>query len=318
MKQITGNYTNTEVTTGRDLGAAKNNPGDNTGTGADKEIFNDPFYGFAGTIQSYKEGGISDTDETLTDNDMRDALEEMTAKKVSTVDEWSSSTTYTTPQLVMRKGFQFYAYNTTGNLSKDPLLFPDYWYYSGTPEELMKCYNSGEVLGGELNPIADRSNGNYAQSALIGKYRLGGNGDTFYNFYRVALDGTQVTGNANLEAILGSYWNLDVIAPVNLGARTLIDMSSRHVVPQSNGGDNDVLGGVLKDRVQGHWHEIQTQSQSGGVLVQRTGTLGTQLDTGLVQDPISDGVNGTPRTGSTTRPKEFTVGSSYIIVMVAA
>lgn len=224
MKIVTGNYTNTEVTTGRDYGAATNNPGDNTGTGADKETFNDVIYGHLSVIDSYKEDGYSNADETLLASDTRDAIEELTSKKVNGVANWESTDTYLTDQLVMYKGFQFYAYNTTGNLAKPPLEFPDYWYYSGTPEYLMTMHYDGIPREGGLSDIADRDETNYKQSALVAKYRLGGAGETFYNFYRIALDGTTVTGDANLEAILNGYWNLDLIAPDVLGTRTLLDL----------------------------------------------------------------------------------------------
>ncbi len=328
MKIITGNYTNTVITTGRTLGAAKNNPGDNTGTGADKETLNDPMYGHLAVIESYKEGGNSNADETLLASDMRDAIEELTSKKVSGVDEWESTTTYTSEQLVMYKGFQFFAFNTTGNLAKPPLANPDYWMKSPTPEKLLDMFFEGDPQNGGMHNIANRSSSNYKQECLIGKYRLGGNGDDFYNFYRVALDGTQITGDANLEAIFdvggsNEYFKLDEYAPLSGSTRTLIDMSSRHLAPQSSGGDNDTLGEVLEDRFQGHWHEaFFSDSGASGVPLKGTGSYANRQDMTVgdygTQDPKSDGVNGTPRTGETTRPKEFTVGSSYIIVMIPA
>jgi hypothetical protein len=325
MKIATGFLTNTTTPAGRAQGAAKNNPGDNTGTGADKETFNETYYGHVGVIESYKENGLSDADETTTDCDMRDAIEELVAKKVDGVADWASGTLYTTPDtLVMRYGFQFLAYNLTGNQAKEPLANPGYWYKSPQPEILLDMFFKGMPESFGLNGIANRAGANYAQSALIGNYRLGGNGDDFYNFFMVALDGTVVTGNAPLEAIFdvgggNEYFNLDLIAPDNLGTRTLIDMSSRHLAPQSSGGDNDVLGEVLADRFQGHYHTFDRKE-------------GLQADPGAGRDtfsdptdsndnvlaPITDGVNGTPRTGTTTRPKEFTVGSSYIIVMIPA
>jgi len=326
MKIPTGNYTNTVVTTGRELGAAKDNPGDNSGTGASKETFNDNIYGHLAVIESYREGGNTDADETLTDSDTRDALEEMVGKKVSGVDAWESTTTYTVPQLVMYKGFQFFAFNTTGNLAKPPLENPNYWIYMGKPESLMEKFYEGEAHYGGMTDIANRAHANYRQDSLIGTYRLGENGDDFYDFYRIALDGTVVTGDANLEAIFdvgggNQYFKLDYYAPDNLGTRTLIDMSSRHLAPQSSGGDNDVLGEVLADRGQGHKHSgVVTLSDlaSGTGQAKNTGVGANATDSVSIGLPSDDGTNGTPRTGATTRPKEFTVGSSYIIVMIPA
>lgn len=229
MKRPDSFLTNTTAPAGRLLGAAKNNPGDNSGTGADKEIYNDPAYANIAVIESYKESGITDTDETTEASDMRDALEEMVAKKVSGVDAWVSTTTYSTPQLVMYKGFQFFAFNTTGNLAKPPLENPDYWFKSPSVDELLSMYFDGMPRNGGLSNIADRDNVSYQQSGLVAKYRLGGNGEDFYNFYRIALDGTVVTGDTNLEAIFdvgggSEYFNLDLIAPDVLGTRTLLDL----------------------------------------------------------------------------------------------
>lgn len=322
MKKPVTFLTNTVVETGRAFGAAKNNPGDNTGTGADKEIYNDPAYAAIAVIESYKESGISDSNETTVNSDLRDALEEMTAKKVSGISEWNSATLYSTHQLVMYKGLQFYAHNITGNLAKPPIENPNYWYYAGSPEKLIEQYFNAEPLTGGMHDISDRSHANYKQSALVGKYRIGGKGGAFYNFYRVALDGTQITGNANLESIFNGYFKIDKYAPDVAGTRTLIDMASRHIAPQSNGGDNPTTGALLEDRFQGHWH----------IMPQGTGVSGNQASPFTETDPmapytdlhndygwhtkesITDGVNGTPRTGLTTRPKEFTVGATYIII----
>lgn len=72
------------------------------------------------------------------------------------------------------------------------------------------------------------------------------------------------------------------------------------------------LGEFGDDRFQSHWHSIITQSQEGGTSpFQRTGTLGTATETNRVNGPVTDGTNGTPRTGSTTRGK--IIGVNFII-----
>jgi len=333
MKSPDTYLTNTVVTAGRSQGAAKNNPGDNTGTGADKETFNDPAYAIIATIESYKESGISDTDETTVNSDFRDSIEEMVAKKVSGIAEWESTTTYTTHQLVMYKGLQFYNHNITGNLAKPPLENPSYWYYAGSPEKLIEQYFNAEPLTGGMHDIANRSHGNYQQSALIGKYRMGGKGDDFYNFYRVALDGTQVTGNANLEAIfdvggLNQYFRLDLYAPDSGGTRTLLDVGDYVFTPQSSGGDADTVGELVEDQFQGHRLQSQNKytfvggnrhefSADGNSTAFWENTTQTETDR-FAYTIVSDGTNGTPRTGSTTHGKRFTTGTAYIIVAVPA
>jgi hypothetical protein len=57
------------------------------------------------------------------------------------------------------------------------------------------------------------------------------------------------------------------------------------------------IGGLRRrDRMQGHWHGTQLL-QTGTAF---TSAAGSTLATGSTSDPITDGVNGTPRTGPTT------------------
>ena len=333
MKRPDSFLTNTTTPAGRALGAAKNNPGDDSGSGMDKEVYNDPAYAILATVDSYKDGGNTDTDETTIASDLRDAIEQLTHKRVTdnatpinSLAEWSNVTTYTTlGELVTHEGFQFVAHNVTGNLAKNPLTNPDFWFPIPKPNDLLERFASGQIYSGGLSPMADRAGGNYQQNIAFGRYRLGGNGGTFYNFFRVALDGTQVTGDGTLEAIFdpgGSdeYFNIDLIAPDVVGTRTLIDMGEKIVTPQSSGGENDTLGEEQDDRLQGHNVSSPTrlangQGNSVGANFPRTNgaIVATDALTGTI---ITDGVNGTPRTGLTTRPKEFTEGASYIIVML--
>ena len=337
MKSPSSFLTNTTTPAGRAFGAAKNNPGDDSGTGMDKEIYNDPAYGAIAVIESYKDGGISDSDETTLASDVRDAIEELTDKRVTdsltpanSLAEWSSLTTYTTVgEMVTHVGFQFVAYNVTGNLAKNPLTNPDFWHIIPKPDEMLMRYQSAQIFSGGMSPIADRAGANYRQNIEVGRYRLGGNGGVFYDFYRVALDGTQVTGDATLVAIFdvggaNEYFNLDLIAPDVVGTRTLIDMGERIVTPQSVSGENDTMGDVLEDRYQGHWKNVRasTGQQMALVGIVYAGgaarsavdlTAGADLS---AREALTDGVNGTPREGATTRPKEFTEGASYIIVMI--
>ncbi len=331
MKRPDSFLTNTTAPAGRLLGAAKDNPGDDSGSGMSKEIYNDPAYGAIALIESYKDGGISNSDETTDASDVRDSIEELTHKRVTdsvapanSLAEWVTTTTYTTVgELVTHKGFQFVAFNITGNLAKDPLTNPDFWFPIPKPFELIERFSSGQIFSGGLSPMADRAGGNYRQNIAFGRYRLGGNGDSFYNFFRVALDGTVVTGDATLEAIFDvgggtEYFNIDLIAPDVVGTRTLIDMGERIVTPQSSAGENDTLGEVLEDRTQNHqhlWDAIKAVTpDSNGTLNQFGNTNSGNVFGFETGGPDQNG-EGTPRVGATTRPKEFTEGASYIIVL---
>lgn len=72
-------------------------------------------------------------------------------------------------------------------------------------------------------------------------------------------------------------------------------------------------GTVENDQMQGHYHESYgdgINAVSGSVQVPR-GTMGTPQASGIIRDPITDGVNGTPRAGTETRPKN--IGVTYFM-----
>lgn len=250
---------------------------------------------------------------------------------------WDSGTSYTLPGTLTRlEGKTFASTGQSSNLNKDPRLpeNPLYWFTPPSDDEMEKLAKDGLSCRGGMHTANDRTSGNYQQSMLIGKKAYN---SIKYNFYMVHLDGTQVTGDSTLEAILkvglsGQYAYLDKFAPDSLGTRTLIDMGEYIATPQSSGGNNDTLGEVLEDRFQGHRQRLQAAEndvnpsdylkkasfrQAG---VSENLILGSSAvnDNIVTTDFITDTTNGTPRTGLTTRPKEFTEGISYIIVMVAA
>jgi hypothetical protein len=331
MKRPDSFLTNTTAPAGRALGVAKNNPGDNSGSGMDKEIYNDLAYAALAVIESYKDGGNSDSDETTTASDMRDALEEMGHMRVTdsvtpanSVEEWDNATTYSAVTLVTWKGFQFVAYNLTGNLNKDPLTNPDYWHVIPKPDEMLERYHSGRICPAGMSGLADRAGGNYAQNIAYGRYRLGGNGDDFYDFFRVALDGSVVSGDGTLEAIMGvsggiAHPFLDIFAPDVLGTRTLIDMGGRTTRAQSSGGKADTVGEVQEDAMQGFaisWASIS--NNIGAISRLAGGPNNSAANQNFPFSFVSDGVNGTPRIDSETRMANMVEGAAYIIAMQAA
>lgn len=75
-----------------------------------------------------------------------------------------------------------------------------------------------------------------------------------------------------------------------------------------NTGDN--VGSVQPDAMQGHWHRLQGRQndEAAGAGNMSTGTAATQISLDdRVRVAISDGVNGTPRTTSESRPKNVNV-----------
>jgi hypothetical protein len=66
----------------------------------------------------------------------------------------------------------------------------------------------------------------------------------------------------------------------------------------------EVVGGFRKmDRGQGHFHTATTEASTSGVTMVLGRGSGTPTAGAPTQGPITDGTNGTPRTGKTTDPR---------------
>ena len=127
-------------------------------------------------------------------------------------------------------------------------------------------------------------------------------------------DGSAVsrTTYASLFAILSTTWG------TGDGSTTFNLPDMRGAAPAGVGtstgytsNETVALGTKYDDQFQGHWHDINREyGFASGVLY-----LGPGPDGGSLSEParwpISDGVNGTPRTGSVTKGK--TVGVNFII-----
>ena len=73
-----------------------------------------------------------------------------------------------------------------------------------------------------------------------------------------------------------------------------------------NGG---TLGATRNDQFQGHWHNIYRDAPGAAVQVGVASLAAgvTTVTAPQVKEAISDGTNGTPRTGDETRPAEIAV-----------
>lgn len=343
MKKPSSFLTNTTAPAGRAYGQAIDDPGGGTGTGVDNETYNDPAYGLIALIDAFKEGGITDTDEKTTASDVLDALNEALGRRVidpvtpgNDVDEWLVGTNYTTiGELVFRQGKQYVNFNGVGNLGLDPVITRTHWYPIPSLERLLDLEASGEILHGGFSDLADIQHAKYQQNIEFGRFRVGGNGGTYYNFYRVALDGTQVTGDATLVAIFDvgggdEYWNIDIVAPDVLGTRTLLDKGGRSLRDMSGiGGVAATLGEVQEDagqRITGDITEIWYESgaASSGALGHstQTGSKAANGTSGVLTIELDTANSTSPNTAKTddveTRVKAIVEGAGYIIVMLAA
>jgi hypothetical protein len=344
MKQPDNFLTNpTTATTARPFGAATDNPGDNTGSGMTAEIYNDPAYAALLVINALKEGGISNVDESVDNPDLLDAIREAIGQAVSGVDDWDSGTAYSTiGELVYYKGIQYVNIYATGNTGQAPTPGSAYWYALPSRDYLIQAYQNPTALMG-MHPTLDRENAKYANLLAFGKYRLGDNGDDFYNFYRVALDGSTVTGDADLVAALdvgGSdeYPYLDIFFPDVLGTRSAIDMGGRTIRAQSSGGKADTIGEVQEDamqRITGQATFYGNSASAGGIILADSGALsegttattsatlsisGTENQRTILDFDSADSVS--PSTAKTdddeTRMANLVAGAAYIISMIPA
>lgn len=89
---------------------------------------------------------------------------------------------------------------------------------------------------------------------------------------------------------------------------------SHGVLTKANGNpyDGGVVGSIINDRMQGHWHNSYVYTAGGGIATYdiNNGTNGaTTLTSGNneIRDPQTDGTNGTPRTGDETSPASVAV-----------
>lgn len=72
----------------------------------------------------------------------------------------------------------------------------------------------------------------------------------------------------------------------------------------SGGNTGNNIGSVQADAFQGHWHNYRGMTSGTGIWAIQMFTTwdGSTVSTDGVLSPISDGVNGTPRTTNETRP----------------
>ncbi len=113
----------------------------------------------------------------------------------------------------------------------------------------------------------------------------------------------------------------------------LMEATARSLI-SANDADGEAIAGMRRrDRLQGHWTRAPYNSGAGGNTQFPTGTgwglnsggsnfahnaPDSNNDLGILNDPVTDTVNGTPRTGTTTDPRAlvghlFIWGRTYIV-----
>tara|TARA_R100001509_G_C4748211_1_gene175439 strand:+ start:81 stop:593 length:513 start_codon:yes stop_codon:yes gene_type:complete len=140
----------------------------------------------------------------------------------------------------------------------------------------------------------------------------------------LACDGSTVlrTTYADLFTAIGTTWGAgdgsSTFALPDLQGAFLRGTGSHGTSNMADGNDfaGPSVGSFENDQFQGHRHEFKTVNTfgtpSGSINIDKTNVAnGTDVITGRVFDPITDGTNGTPRTGDETRP--FNAGVKYCI-----
>ena len=225
--------------------------------------------------------------------------------------------------IVERFGQHYAASGKASNSGKDPAdpQSDTWWIPSEGWNNYKKFASKGESIPGGMHPWTDFSSGDYQQNIKLDEIVRGG---VIYDVFGVILDGTQVTGDGTLEAIFDpsgakEYPWIDEFAPDNVGTRTLVDMRGRGTAAMTaGGGEFPTLAEIKEDQMQGHWHELTYLANARNTgSAQMPGETGPGVLTNRVQNPITDTVNGTPRTGTITHGKLLIRGVDYIIVIIA-
>ncbi len=139
-------------------------------------------------------------------------------------------------------------------------------------------------------------------------------------------DGTAVNRTglyANLYAVIGNKWGAgDQSTTFNLpdlrgrflrgvdgGTGNDPDASSRNAL-YTGGNTGNNVGSFQEDTMQGHFHNTMYRASGAGdelSILPPMGDSSATIGTFSVTGPVSDGLNGTPRTSSETRPKNAAV-----------
>ena len=317
---------------GFSLGKVKDNTGAaGSGSGAFAQFANDAYYAVAAMAFKYL-GVVSDTDESETASDNIISIERAIGIQNENVSEYVNTTTYAADALVMRYGVQFVS-RALGNVGHDPFTSPDEWLPCFSREKTFQAACSGIAIQTGVAPMDNHRDAAYRQWFELGKFNFGGDAGVNYQAFGVHLDGTVVTGTGalGLEGIFdvggaGEYNFLDTFAPDVTGTRTLADYRGcSPMAIDATGGNRAAIGVPQLDQFQGHYHDqllsiFFRDSVSPQYNVDTTNTNADETAPGgeqAIGSPITDGTNGTPRTGLETYGKNYSTGVPFIIVINA-
>jgi hypothetical protein len=329
MKDPRDYLTNTTpASTGFSIGRLKDDPGDGTGSGATVQTVNDLLYAEIAPIIKYV-GAVSETDESEIASDHLTAIERAAGVANENVVDWANATVYAQDDHVMYLGCQ-YVSMIAANSGNNPIDNPTKWLPCFGRDEILRTWRDGHDIQGGFAPLHNVRDGTYyRQYFKWGRYNFGGAAGRNYQAYGVHLEGQTLTGNATYEAIFkigvtGQYHLLDVIAPVVGAIRSITDARGRvpRCIDASSGGRAVAVGLAQEDQMQGHWHKklsaggIEYLMNSARITAGTLAGLSASGSQMVVEDPSTDGTNGTPRVGAETRMKNYSVGLPSVLVLV--
>lgn len=248
-------------------------------------------------------------------------------KNISEWNKYSSIITYSKGDVSFINGNQYVSLKDT-NTDNYPITSPNYWEICKNLEEIIWMYHSGLAHDSGFKNIDNpRETSDYEQNYFYGYYEEDG---ISYEAYKVHLDGTQLTGDTDLEYIFdvggsNEYFNIDIIAPDVVGTRTLFDTKglTRTYVDAPSGVRENICV-RQEDAFQGHDRDSginyaptfdASLKDTGVVRRGASGASSTIANGTTVGAYFDDGVNGTPRTDSETRMVNFSDGIPFIMVL---
>lgn len=159
----------------------------------------------------------------------------------------------------------------------------------------------GEVIF-STNPVAPQGFIS-ALNVSIGQTGATFNGDSYYALYEQLWNTAGLSTTAGDPYRISSAKGATALADYQANKTITIDYATNELFIRAKGTGRNA-GSYQADAFQGHRHNAQGSTAAGGSnsYVPPAGTIGGTT-TLSVLDPISDGVNGTPRTASETRPK---------------
>lgn len=310
-------------------------PEEDDGSEATVVTHNDYMYAAIAPITKYK-GTVSDTPESDTASDVRDAHEIMAGVKNPEFAEWLVGTAYGLDEHVTRLGIQ-YVSMAPANLGNDPFTSLTSWLPCFARDDAFVKWQKGDDIPGGFDIIHNYRDAGYRQTFAWGKYNVGGftgvgGGGKTFNASGVHLDGTIITGNATLEAIFkvglsGEYHLLDVIAPEVVGVRTLLDArGAAAAVVDAIAGDRADVGVYQDDAAQRVTGSVGSTEvlfsvfsgvlSSGDALTSQRGLNSTGSSRATNFDNADSTSPAASKTDSAeTRMKNYSVGVPSVLVL---